>query len=88
MMVDEKQFGTSRDELLYELTQRRIETKVYFYPVHKKKVYERYKSISLPNTDYVFERVLNLPLYSHMPEHYVKRVCAVIQALYHNKNRP
>ncbi len=77
--VDKEKFGIYRDELLKELKKNNIESKVYFYPpLHKKMVYKKYMSIPLPATDFVSSRIISLPLYSHMPEGYVKKVCSVI----------
>ena len=80
ILVDEKKFGKPRDELLKELLNNDIQAKVYFYPtLHRKKVYKKYKDISLPNTDLVSKQIMNLPLYSHMPEQDVFKVCSVIK---------
>ena len=87
ILVDEDKFGTSRDNLLKEFIDIKIETKVYFYPsIHNKKVYRDYKNTVLPNTDFISNHIMNLPFYSHMPEKYVKRVCAVIKKI-HKKNK-
>ncbi|MBI2644502.1 MAG: DegT/DnrJ/EryC1/StrS family aminotransferase [Candidatus Wildermuthbacteria bacterium] len=82
ILVDKEKFGISRDELIGELRKKNIETKAYFYPIHKKKVYERYQNLRLPNTELVWEKIMNLPLYSHMPEQYAKKVCSVIQSIH------
>lgn len=82
ILVDKAKFGTSRNDLLKELHKRNIEAKVYFDPpLHKKKVYAKYKNISLPNTKFVNERIISLPLYSHMPAKEVRTVCSVIKKL-------
>lgn len=86
ILVDERKFGISRDDLLKELLKRKIETKIYFYPpLHKKKVYRKYKKLSLPNTNFVSGRIMSLPLYSHMPEDSVIKVCSVIKNSYKKK---
>lgn len=87
IMVNKEKFGISRDELLKELLKREIETKIYFYPpLHKKIVYKDYENSVLPNTDFVSDHIINLPLYSHMPEKYVLRICSVIKDL-HKKHK-
>lgn len=86
IMVDKKEFGASRDELLSELLQNGIETKVYFDPpLHKKSVYKNYKKAFLPNTDFVSAHIMNLPIYSHMPLKYAKKVCMTIKKLYEKR---
>ena len=82
ILVDKDKFGISRDKLLRELLKRNIESKVYFYPaLHKKVVYKKYLSASLPATDFVSDHIMSLPLYSHMPEDYVIKVCSTIKSL-------
>ena len=83
ILVDEKKFGISRDNLLKELLKNNIETKVYFSPpLHKKKVYRKYRRVSLPQTDFLSHRIMSLPLYSHMPEDNIIKVCSVIKNSY------
>lgn len=85
VLVDEKKFGLSRDDLLRELLKRKIETKTYFYPpLHKKNIGKDFDNSALPQTDYVSAHIMSLPLYSHMPEEYVVKVCSVIKKLYKN----
>jgi dTDP-4-amino-4,6-dideoxygalactose transaminase len=82
ILVDATVYGTSRNVLLTTLSNKNIQAKVYFDPVlHKKRVYEKYKNISLPNTEYVHSAIVSLPLYSHMSEKEVKTVCTVIKKL-------
>ena len=86
ILVDKNKFGISRDDLLKELLKRKIETKVYFFPaLHRKKVYQKYRGTSLPVTDFVSNRIMSLPLYSHMPKSYVIKVCTIIKKLYKRK---
>lgn len=83
ILVDEKKFGISRNNLLKELLKNNIETKVYFSPpLHKKKVYRKYRRISLPQTDSLSHRIMSLPLYSYMPEDNVMKVCSAIKNSY------
>jgi len=82
ILADENKFGRSRDDLLKELLKRKIECKTYFYPaLHKKKICQEYSDSLLPQTDYISAHIISLPLYSHMPEKYVKRVCSTIKKL-------
>lgn len=83
ILVNKKEFGISRDDLLKEFLKRQIETKIYFYPpLHKKKVYRKYQNLSLPHTNFVSDHIMNLPLYSHMPEKYIIKICSIIKKLY------
>lgn len=86
ILVDEKKFGTSRNNLLKELLKRKIESKAYFYPpLHKKKICVKYRNSFLPQTDHVSACIMSLPFYSHMPEKYVIRVCSIIKKCYERK---
>lgn len=86
ILVDEKKFGRPRDDLLKELLKRKIETKIYFYPpLHQKNICREYGDSFLPQTDYVSARIMSLPLYSHMPEEYVLKVCSAIKKLHKNE---
>lgn len=85
IVVDAKKFGVSRDKLLRELLKMNIQTKVYFYPpLHKKRVYAKYKNVYLPNTDVISKNILDLPLYSHMSAGEIIKVCQVLKDI-HNK---
>ena len=69
----------TRDIVLTCLHQNNIEAKTYFYPpLHHKKVYRQYRS-PLPQTDWVANRIISLPLYSSMPLKEIDKVCRVIK---------
>ncbi|MFC1630186.1 DegT/DnrJ/EryC1/StrS family aminotransferase [Patescibacteria group bacterium] len=86
ILVDRKKFGISRDNLLKELLRNNIEAKVYFFPpLHKKKVYRKYRKISLPQTDSLSHCIMSLPLYSFMPQDQALKVSSLIKKL-HKKN--
>ena len=79
MVIDKNKFGISRDQLLKKMSKNNIQAKVYFTPLHKKKVYKKYKNISLPNTDYLYQNIISLPLYSHMSRKDIKKVCSLVK---------
>ena len=82
IVIDDSVFGVSRDRLIKELSKKNIQAKVYFDPpLHKKKVYDPYKNIHLPNTEYINEHIISLPLSSHMREKDVITVCAAIKKI-------
>lgn len=83
ILIDEKKTGFSRDEALDAMKENNIQSKVYFYPpLHRKKAYTEYKNKKLPITDLVSLKIMNLPLYSHMPLFEGKRVCKVLENLH------
>lgn len=82
IVIDKKKCGFSRDQLLKELLKNDIQTKVYFDPpLHKKKVYRKYRNLHLPATDFLSRHIIDLPLSSNMPVKDVKKVCWVIKKL-------
>jgi dTDP-4-amino-4,6-dideoxygalactose transaminase len=85
ILVEEGEFGLNRDQLAQALAAENVETRPYFYPpAHRMKAYsafyEQYKG-SLPDTDYVAERVLCLPIYSHMTDELVWQICWAIERI-------
>ncbi len=81
VIIDEKQFGLSRDALFAVLAAKGVHAKIYFDPpLHKKNVYRIYKNALLPQTVLVHQNIINLPLWSHMSEDTVRKVCNVIRS--------
>jgi perosamine synthetase len=66
--VDKRQSGVDRDELAASLTERGIETKVCFPPVHMQPYYRSigYNEDLLPITEMLSEQVLSLPCYAKL----------------------
>lgn len=90
ILVEREKFGLDRDMLGECLKQENIMVKKYFYPpVHTQMAFikYRYKKYlhSLTRTNMIAENILSLPLYSHMSEAYVRRICSAIEKIYHNK---
>ena len=86
--INEKEFGMTRDELHDALLKENIIVKKYFYPpVHRQKAYKSIKQANkLDNTVRITDRVLSLPLYSHIEENTVKNICLALQNIYEHKN--
>ena len=80
------EFGLSRDELGTALLAENIETKKYFYPpLHKQKLYHGFhdeKTRPLPNTEYVTNNVLSLPIYESLPHSTIERIVEVIHRIH------
>lgn len=88
ILIDEKKTGFSRDHALNALKENGIQSKVYFYPpLHRKKAYSGHKNGKLPITDLISLKIMNIPLYSHMPLSEAKRVCKVIENLYYKSKK-
>lgn len=83
--IDKDKFGLSRNKLAEALTAENIMVKKFFYPpLHKQKIYGEFDSQKnyLGNTDDLSVNSLSIPLYSHMEENSVKKVCEAIRHIY------
>lgn len=75
VLVDGQQFGVSRDAVAAALTTEGIPTRPYYSPpVHRQAAYRHLPPPDLPITDRVSERVMSLPIWSHMPVEYVEKI--------------
>lgn len=90
ILIDKKSFLINRDELHDVLLKENIITKKYFYPpLHKQQVYKNLfnkNNEQLEVTDFISENILSLPLYSHMEENDLKKVCYAIKRIHEYKN--
>ena len=85
LLIKKEEFGLSREQLLEALKKKNILSKRYFYPpLHMQRAYtqyrEQYDSI-LPVTNFVTHNILSVPLYSHMAEKDIIRVCNAIKEI-------
>ncbi len=81
VIVDEKEFGHSRDWLVELLHRENIGARKYFSPpVHRQKLYSAmWDGRALPVTDLVSDGVVSLPIYSSLTDDSVDKVCEVIR---------
>jgi dTDP-4-amino-4,6-dideoxygalactose transaminase len=81
VIVDEKEFGHSRDWLVELLHRENIGARKYFSPpVHRQKLYgAMWDKRPLPVTDMVSDGVVSLPIYSSLTDESVDKVCEVIR---------
>ena len=83
IVVDEKIFGKTRNQLFEELKEYNIFTRKYFYPLitdfdcYK----EEYKNVELPKAKYISDRVLTLPIYGELDLETVEYICKVIKKI-------
>jgi dTDP-4-amino-4,6-dideoxygalactose transaminase len=76
--IDGERFGLSRDQLAKALAAENIDTRKYYDPaVHKQTAYRKYAPTEgqLPVTDWLASSSLSLPLWSHMSDETVARIC-------------
>jgi dTDP-4-amino-4,6-dideoxygalactose transaminase len=79
--IDPDAFGMSRDELARALTAENIDTRKYYDPpVHRQTAYRGWAppAGTLPHTERLAERILSIPVWSHMDEATARGVCQAI----------
>lgn len=90
ILVDESKLGLNRDQLSRALERENIDTRKYHDPpVHMHRTYyhlrQRYRAL-LPVTEQVAAQSLSLPIYSHMDEATVDKICQAINRIYKYAN--
>lgn len=86
-IVLEDDFPLTKDQLMKKLEERGIETRSFFYPLHKQPFLqkERYRHISTvgayPVADRLWERGLYLPSSSHLTEEEIQTVVETIKEI-------
>ncbi len=80
VVVDEKEFGTDRDEVKEALMQQNIRVRKYFYPLTNTFAcfQGKYSVDATPIAKKISERVLTLPLYADLEADDVDRICEAI----------
>ncbi len=87
IVVDEREFGLTRDQLARALAAEGIHTRVYYAPVvHKMEAFKHFApgdaAAELPNTLYLESRALSLPMYSDMREEEIERAAAGLHRIH------
>jgi dTDP-4-amino-4,6-dideoxygalactose transaminase len=83
VLIENEEFGMSRDALSWWLGKKSIDTRKYYSPpVHRTRAYwDRWgkcRDEELPVTNKISKQVLSLPIWSHMDDYVVDRVCEAI----------
>lgn len=85
IFIDARRFGMSRDRLHEALMKENIVVKDYFCPpVHRQKAFARFgqSKKNLPHSDRLAQNSLSLPLFSHIEDAVIEKICAVIERLH------
>lgn len=86
IVIDKNKFGISRDKLAEALDKENIRTKKYFYPpIHLMKAYSQFYDQyngKLPNTEYLSQNILCLPIHSHMADETMLKICKAIKRIH------
>jgi dTDP-4-amino-4,6-dideoxygalactose transaminase len=82
IVIDENEFGISRDQLYEALLQENVQAKKYFYPpLHRQKLYRDCRRGVMTHTDAVSSQILNFPIYSSLSDEAVEAICDRITAI-------
>lgn len=81
IIVNESEYGMSRDDLFLKLAESGIKARKYFYPITNSfKCYQDYYSVTdTPIALEFSKRVLTLPLYADLEIKNVKKICNLIK---------
>jgi dTDP-4-amino-4,6-dideoxygalactose transaminase len=72
-----------RDEVRNKLAEAGIQTSVHYPAVHRFSIYKDY-FIDLPNTDYISDNLITLPMYSSLNEEKVKLITTLLLEIISN----
>lgn len=79
VVFDKSVFGKSRDEVIAQLSENQIYARKYFYPlVSENKAFEEDLTANTPKAKYFSENVLCLPLYAHLSDEDINKICDII----------
>ncbi|MBQ8538982.1 MAG: LegC family aminotransferase [Ruminococcus sp.] len=81
ILVDEEQYGMSREELMNKLSERKIQTRPVWGLVHKQKPYENCQTFEITQAEKYADTLLNIPCGSTLTEEQVKKVVDTIKEL-------
>lgn len=79
VVFDKRKFGKSRDDIISALAENQINARKYFYPlVSENKAFAEDLTKETPIAKQFSENVLCLPLYAHLSEEDVNKICDLI----------
>ncbi len=82
ILIDNRR--TSRDKLMIELKKRNIETRPFFYPIHKMPPYIKYSQGDFPVANYLAKSGINLPSSTLLSKKDIFRVAASVKEIINN----
>ena len=82
VLIDFKQIGLSREQVMQRLRAQGIGTQVHYIPVHRQPYYrDRYGEQTLSGADAYYGRCLSIPLFPAMTDDDVRRVSKALTGL-------
>ncbi|MGD0976837.1 MAG: DegT/DnrJ/EryC1/StrS family aminotransferase [Minisyncoccia bacterium] len=73
-------FVPYRNELIKYLAENGVVTSVHFKPLYYYKIFNWHKK--LPNTEFIYKRIISLPMHLKLTESDIRRVCDLIRKFY------
>jgi len=88
ILVNKDAFGLDRDELIVRLEEEGVSPRKYFFPIHRMKAYQNipHRAENLVNTEFIADNILSLPIYSHMREETVEKICFAVFRIWKTAN--
>ncbi len=88
IVIDEKKFGATRNEVLKSLADNNIYARKYFYPLTSAfdAYHGRFDVNDTPIALHISKRVLTIPLYANLPLESVREICRIIKTVYISNN--
>jgi perosamine synthetase len=75
LLINTESLKISRNDLINYLKLKNIDTTVHYIPAHKHKFYSKmFKKFKLPNCNYVFDRIISLPMHENLSKHQINYV--------------
>ena len=80
IVVEEKKFGSSREEVFDTLSENGIKARKYFYPLTNtfSAFHRKYDVLKTPIALHISKRILTLPLYADIDREDIDRICAIV----------
>lgn len=85
LIIDKKRFGIDKDELMYILDKKGIQTRPIWLPNHLQKPYRNNQAYRIEKATWFWKRVLNLPCSSNLKKSQIKKVTSEIKKIRNGK---
>ncbi len=79
LVLDEKYFP-KRDKLIKQLLKKGVETRNGFYSPCRMKLYSKYKTSHLKNSNYLSRKVICLPFYASLKNNQIKKIYNTVKS--------
>jgi dTDP-4-amino-4,6-dideoxygalactose transaminase len=87
VLIQSEKIGITRDDFMDYLKDRNVGTGLHFLAVHQQSFYRKNFPANLPNTEYISERIISLPLFPEMSEQDVDYVVDAIKDIIREHGR-